>query len=80
MVVLLLFHQPVLSPTSEQNGVQVALQRKMFEQYEKRERQRKVAELQDVVPGLTAEEADKALDFCGGRCTKWMCRVRSWYT
>ncbi len=48
-------------------AVQVALQRKMFEQYEKRERQRKVAELQDVVPGLSVEEAEKALELCDGR-------------
>jgi hypothetical protein len=50
--------------------LQVALQRKMFEQYEKRERQRKVAELQDVVPGLTAEEAERALELCDGRCAQ----------
>lgn len=46
---------------------QVALQRKMFEQYERRERARKVAELQDVVPGLSTEEVERALDLCNGR-------------
>ena len=46
----------------------MALQRKMFEEYERRERARKVAELQEVVPGLAQEEAEKALELCDGRC------------
>ena len=45
----------------------VALQRKMFEEYEQRERRRKVAELQELCPDLTAAEATAALELCGGR-------------
>lgn len=58
---------PHFPPSPPPPNVQVALQRKMFEQYEKRERQRKVAELQDVVPGLTVAEAERALELCDGR-------------
>ncbi|PRW21070.1 Transforming growth factor beta regulator 1 [Chlorella sorokiniana] len=45
----------------------VALQRKMFEEYERRERKRKVVELQDVCPDISEEEAEKALELCDGR-------------
>ncbi|KAL4451372.1 hypothetical protein ABPG77_009444 [Micractinium sp. CCAP 211/92] len=45
----------------------VALQRRMFEEYERRERKRKVAELQEVCPDLGEEEAEKALELCDGR-------------
>lgn len=40
----------------------------MFEEYERRERKRKVAELQEVCPDLGEEEAEKALELCDGRC------------
>ena len=46
---------------------QVALQRKMFEEYEKRELRRKVAELREVVPDLSDGEAETALRMCDGR-------------
>lgn len=45
----------------------MALQRKMFEEYEKRERKRKVAELQEVCPDISPEEAEQALEMCDGR-------------
>lgn len=48
-------------------GAQVALQRKMFQEYERRERRRKVAELLEVVPDLTEAQAEAALDLCDGR-------------
>jgi hypothetical protein len=48
--------------------VQVALQRKMFEEYERRELRRKVAELQEVCPDCSTQEAEKALELCDGRC------------
>ena len=47
--------------------VQVALQRKMFEEYERRELRRKVAELQEVCPDCSTQEAEKALELCDGR-------------
>ena len=47
--------------------MQVALQRKMFEEYERRERQRKVVELRDVCPDISEGEALKALELCSGR-------------
>jgi hypothetical protein len=48
--------------------VQVALQRRMYEEYERRERQRKVAEVLEVCPDLTEKQAGAALDLCDGRC------------
>ena len=39
----------------------------MFDEYEKRERARKVAELQEVCPDISVEEAEKALEMCDGR-------------
>jgi hypothetical protein len=45
----------------------VALQRKMFAEYERRELRRKVAELQEICPGLAGAEAVAALELCGGR-------------
>ncbi|KDD74124.1 hypothetical protein H632_c1550p0, partial [Helicosporidium sp. ATCC 50920] len=53
----------------EQDIIQqrIALQRRMFEEYEKRERQRKSKDLQEVCPDLTEEEAHKALEYCSDR-------------
>ncbi|KAK9807622.1 hypothetical protein WJX72_004551 [[Myrmecia] bisecta] len=53
----------------EQNIVtqRVALQRKMFQEYEKRERKRKVAEILSFCQDVTEEEALKALEFCNDR-------------
>ncbi|KAK9857596.1 hypothetical protein WJX84_011650 [Apatococcus fuscideae] len=45
----------------------VALQRKMFAEYEKRDMARKVAEILSVCPSITEEEAAKALDMSNGR-------------
>lgn len=39
----------------------------MFEEYERRERKRKVAELREVCPDLREEEAERALQLCDGR-------------
>eukprot|EP00887_Chlorella_sp_A99_P007228 scaffold2.g7228.t1 len=58
------------SLTEEEQGIieqRVALQRKMFEEYERRERRRKVAELREVVPDLTEAQAEAALALCDGR-------------
>lgn len=55
------------SLTVEEQAVidaRVALQRKLFEEYEKRERRRKIAEVLEVCPDITEEEAEKALVFC----------------
>lgn len=41
-------------------------QRKMYELFEKRERQRKIEELKEVCPDLSEEEASRALDLCKG--------------
>ena len=41
-------------------------QRKMYELFEKRERQRKIEELKEVCPDLSEEEACRALDYCKG--------------
>jgi len=46
---------------------QVAHQRKMFELFERREKQRKVKELREVCPDITDDEAAVALDMCNGR-------------
>jgi hypothetical protein len=54
---------------------QVALQRRMFEEYERRERRRRVAELREVCPGLSEEEAEQALELCDGRCACTMPRL-----
>lgn len=51
--------------------MQVALQRKLFEEYEKREQARKVAELREVCPQLSDAAALKALELCGGRYAVW---------
>lgn len=53
---------------------QVALQRKMFEEYERRERRRKVGELQEVCPDISTEEAEQALVMCDGRCAPIPCQ------
>ncbi|KAL4855620.1 putative lysine-specific demethylase JMJ16 [Chlorella vulgaris] len=45
----------------------VALQRRMYGEYERRERQRKVAEVLEVCPDLTEKQAGAALDMCDGR-------------
>ncbi|PSC71800.1 Transforming growth factor beta regulator 1 [Micractinium conductrix] len=45
----------------------VALQRRMYEAYERQERARKVGELQEVCPGLSTQEAEQALEMCDGR-------------
>ncbi|KAK9835596.1 hypothetical protein WJX74_003803 [Apatococcus lobatus] len=45
----------------------VALQRKMFAEYERRDRARKVTEIIGVCPHVTIEEAAKALDLSNGR-------------
>ncbi|KAK9839324.1 hypothetical protein WJX81_008143 [Elliptochloris bilobata] len=45
----------------------VAHQRKMFEEYEKRERRRKVEAVQSVCPDVTDAEAVKALELCNDR-------------
>lgn len=50
---------------------QVALQRRMFEEYERRERRRKVAELLEVCPDLGEDEAERALQLCDGRWGWW---------
>ncbi|GFR53040.1 hypothetical protein Agub_g15740 [Astrephomene gubernaculifera] len=42
----------------------VELQRKMFMEYERREKQRKVRELQEVCPDLDEEAATRALELC----------------
>ncbi|KAG2440637.1 hypothetical protein HYH02_010216 [Chlamydomonas schloesseri] len=50
----------------EQSIIQqrVELQRKMFQEYERREKQRKVRELQEVCPDLDEEAATRALELC----------------
>ncbi|KAK9803111.1 hypothetical protein WJX73_005483 [Symbiochloris irregularis] len=66
-----LFEHMESSELSEelQNVIQqrVQLQRKMLEEYEKRETKRKVAEIRDVCPDVTEEEAGKALEMCNGK-------------
>lgn len=55
--------------TAEEQAVideRVAHQRRMFEQFEKREKARKIAELREVCPDITEEEAEKALNLCNG--------------
>lgn len=55
------------SLTEEEQAVidaRVALQRKMFEEYEKREHKRKIIELREVCPDISEEEAEKALEMC----------------
>lgn len=47
---------------------QVALQRKMLAEYEKREMRRKVQELMEVCPDITEVEAERALELCDNRC------------
>jgi len=46
--------------------LQVAHQRKMYELFEKREKQRKIQELKEVCPDISDEEAARALDYCDG--------------
>jgi hypothetical protein len=46
----------------------VELQRQLLQEYERREQQRKVAELQDLWPELGQPAAARALELCGGRC------------
>lgn len=46
---------------------QVELQRKMLQEYERREASRKVSELQALCPELTPAAAQRALDVCNGR-------------
>jgi hypothetical protein len=55
------------SPLCPPSPPQVALQRKMFEEYERRESKRKVAELLEVCPDITVEEAEAALRLSDGR-------------
>ncbi|BDA48275.1 probable lysine-specific demethylase JMJ16 at C-terminar half [Coccomyxa sp. Obi] len=45
----------------------VALQRKMLEEYEKRERNRKIQEIQTICPDASEEEAVRALELCDQR-------------
>ncbi|EFJ45729.1 hypothetical protein VOLCADRAFT_93895 [Volvox carteri f. nagariensis] len=45
----------------------VELQRKMFQEYERREKQRKLRELQEVCPDLDEEAARRALELCNWR-------------
>ena len=55
--------------TAEEQAVideRVAHQRRMFEQFEKRERIRKITELREVCPDISEEEAERALDLCNG--------------
>jgi len=42
----------------------VEMQRKMFQEYEKREQKRKVSELQAIIPELKTEDAEKVLVAC----------------
>lgn len=55
------------SLTDEEQAVidaRVALQRKMFKEYEKREQKRKIIELREVCPDISELEAEKALEMC----------------
>ena len=55
--------------TEEEQAViqrRVEHQRKMYELFEKRERQRKIQELREVCPDINDEEAAFALDLCKG--------------
>ncbi|KAF8065639.1 hypothetical protein HT031_003240 [Scenedesmus sp. PABB004] len=45
----------------------VELQRRLLEEYEKREQRRKVGELRDMFPELAEAAAQRALDLCGGK-------------
>lgn len=49
---------------------QVALQRRLFEEYEKREMVRKIQELREVCPQISEAAAARALELCNGRCGK----------
>ena len=53
---------------SRASPTQVALQRKMLAEYEKREKRRKVQELMEVCPDITEAEAERALELCDNRC------------
>lgn len=56
----------------EQSIIQqrISLQRKMLEEYERRELRRKVLELQDICQGLSDQEAEMALKLTNGRCVR----------
>lgn len=60
-------HDPKLLPLVSSAPSQVALQRRLFEEYERRELTRKVQELREVCPQLSKAAAARALELCNGR-------------